>query len=75
MVLVSLLCALLAAGANIQAEAATPRLRLYVLGDSIAGGSDQGGKGPYGWPSLVAEQLGLTLVLDGKGGTGYTTGG
>jgi lysophospholipase L1-like esterase len=70
-----LLCVLLATGATVQADAATPRLRLFVMGDSIAGGSDQGGEGPDGWPSLVAEQLGLTLRLDAKGGTGYTTGG
>lgn len=73
--LASLLCALLAVGANIPASAAAPHVRLFVLGDSIAGGSAQGGKGSYGWPSLVAEQLGLTLTLGAKGGTGYTTGG
>ncbi|MFI6034191.1 SGNH/GDSL hydrolase family protein [Streptomyces sp. NPDC051315] len=75
MVLVTLLCALVATDANIPANAAARRLSLFVLGDSIAGGSSQGGNGPRGWPSLVARQLGLTLRLDGKGGTGYTTGG
>ncbi|MEV4232012.1 SGNH/GDSL hydrolase family protein [Streptomyces bobili] len=75
MVLASLLYALVAAGANIPANAAAPRLSLFVLGDSIAGGSAQGGKGPHGWPSLVARQLGMTLRLDARGGTGYTTGG
>ncbi|MEV6176142.1 SGNH/GDSL hydrolase family protein [Streptomyces sp. NPDC052016] len=74
-VLVTLFCALVATGADVRADAAAPRLKLFVLGDSIAGGSAQGGKGPHGWPSLVAKQLGLTLRLDGKGGTGYTTGG
>ncbi|MGV9937511.1 SGNH/GDSL hydrolase family protein [Streptomyces olivaceoviridis] len=74
-VLASLLCSLLAAGVNGQADATAPHKRLYVLGDSLAGGSSQGGKGPHGWPSLVAEQLGMTLSLDAKGGTGYTTGG
>ncbi|POX63467.1 hypothetical protein C3492_09800 [Streptomyces sp. Ru62] len=74
-VLASLLCSLLAAGVNVQANAIAPHLRLYVLGDSLAGGSAQGGRGSHGWPSLVAEQLGLTLNLDAKGGTGYTTGG
>lgn len=75
MMLVSLLCALVATCATIPAHAAAPRSSLYVLGDSIAGGAAQGGNGPYGWPSLVAKQLGLTLRLDGSGGTGYTTGG
>ncbi|MGA5037087.1 SGNH/GDSL hydrolase family protein [Streptomyces capoamus] len=74
-VLAGLLCVLLAAGADLHAGAAAPRPRLLVLGDSIAGGSAQGGNGSQGWPSLVAEQLGLTLRLDAKGGTGYTTGG
>jgi lysophospholipase L1-like esterase len=75
LVLVSLLCALVATDADIPANAATRRLSLFVLGDSIAGGSSQGGNGPNGWPSLVAKELGLTLRLDAKGGTGYTTGG
>ncbi|MEW2289388.1 SGNH/GDSL hydrolase family protein [Streptomyces sp. NPDC047841] len=74
-VLASVLSSLLVAGINSQADATAPHVRLYVLGDSLAGGSSQGGKGSHGWPSLVAEQLGLTLRLDAKGGTGYTTGG
>lgn len=57
------------------ADATAPGLRLFVLGDSIAGGSDQGGNGPHGWPALVAVRLGLRLTLDGEGGTGYTTAG
>ncbi|MEW2513722.1 SGNH/GDSL hydrolase family protein [Streptomyces sp. NPDC046870] len=72
--LVGLLCALLVAGVGVRADAA-PHVRLLVLGDSIAGGSSQGGRGAHGWPSLVAGQLGLTLSLDAEGGTGYTTGG
>ncbi|MER6030017.1 SGNH/GDSL hydrolase family protein [Streptomyces sp. NPDC001851] len=56
-------------------NATTSGPRLFVLGDSIAGGSDQGGNGRHGWPALVAARLGLTLTLDGEGGTGYTTAG
>ncbi|MBX7554906.1 SGNH/GDSL hydrolase family protein [Streptomyces sp. NPDC004232] len=60
---------------NIPVGATTAQLRLFVLGDSIAGGSAQGGNGSQGWPALVANRLGLTLRLDGQGGSGYTTGG
>ncbi|MEV6841676.1 SGNH/GDSL hydrolase family protein [Streptomyces sp. NPDC051133] len=62
-------------GGNTPADATTARLRLFILGDSIARGSDEGGYGPHGWPALVAARLGLTLTLDGEGGTGYTTAG
>lgn len=47
---------------------------LAVLGDSIAGGSAQGGKGPKGWPALVGQRLGMRVVNLAKSGTGYTVG-
>jgi lysophospholipase L1-like esterase len=53
---------------------------LLVIGDSFTGGSDMGGTGKDGWPSLV--QLGYTkggarlqLNLLGRGGAGYVTKG
>lgn len=49
-------------------------LVMAVLGDSIAGGSAQGGNGAKGWPALVGQRLGLRVVNLAKGGTGYTVG-
>ncbi|MEU8034218.1 SGNH/GDSL hydrolase family protein [Streptomyces sp. NPDC049099] len=77
-VLMAVLTCLLSAPAgagSASADATRSSLRLFVMGDSIAGGSDEGGYGSHGWPALVAARLGLTLTLDGEGGTGYTTAG
>jgi hypothetical protein len=48
-------------------------LRIVVLGDSIAGGSNEGGNGANGWPAIVAQELGLVLINRAEGGTGYTS--
>ena len=47
-------------------------LRLVVLGDSIASGTPIGGQGVNGWPSIVAQKLGLLALLSAQPGTGYT---
>jgi lysophospholipase L1-like esterase len=63
------------AGVSTPQSTATPsvqRLRLVVFGDSIAAGTDYGGRGSSGWPLIVANELGLLPLLDAKGGTGYT---
>jgi lysophospholipase L1-like esterase len=49
------------------------QLRLVVLGDSIASGTDSyGGQGTSGWPAIVAQKLGLLSLLSAQPGTGYT---
>src|ERR1700674_1430745 len=49
-----------------------PPLRLVVLGDSIASGTSAGGQGTSGWPAIVAQRLGLLLLMSAQPGTGYT---
>jgi lysophospholipase L1-like esterase len=49
------------------------QLRLVVLGDSIASGTDSyGGQGASGWPAILAQKLGLLSLLSAQPGTGYT---
>ena len=54
----------------------SPPLRLVVLGDSIASGTDRyGGQGANGWPAIVAQKLGLLSLLSAQPGSGYTRDG
>jgi lysophospholipase L1-like esterase len=54
--------------------------RIAVIGDSTTSGSDWGGRGPAGWPSLVQADLqsqGHDAIPDvsGRGGSGYVRRG
>jgi lysophospholipase L1-like esterase len=53
---------------------------MAVIGDSITGGTQQGGRGDKGWPRLVTAQLraqGMDLVTDvgAEGASGYVNVG
>ena len=48
---------------------------LAVYGDGYAAGNEMGGRGAAGWPSLVAEETGATLVLNAVPQAGYASVG
>jgi lysophospholipase L1-like esterase len=61
---------------SVAEQPAVKTYRIAVIGDSTTSGSDWGGRGPAGWPSLVWADLqtqGINPVPDvsGKGGSGY----
>ena len=48
---------------------------LAVYGDGYAAGNEMGGRGAAGWPALVAEETGTTLVLNAVPQAGYASVG
>jgi lysophospholipase L1-like esterase len=48
---------------------------IAVYGDSYSAGSDEGGKGPAGWPALVAGRLDADVRLHSVRGAGYVAAG
>jgi lysophospholipase L1-like esterase len=57
-----------------------PPYRIVVIGDSITGGSNEGGNGPDGWPEIAWNSLrgqGIDVVpaVSGQGGSGYVQRG
>lgn len=75
---VAMLCG---AGVGASAGAAPPHpYRIVVIGDSITGGSNEGGVGPFGWPeitwnSLRAQGIDVDPAVSGEGGAGYVQPG
>jgi lysophospholipase L1-like esterase len=54
--------------------------RVVVIGDSYTIGSDEGGRGNHGWPTLMWKALDnqnvrVSLKVDGDGGAGYVQRG
>jgi lysophospholipase L1-like esterase len=54
--------------------------RVVVIGDSYTVGSDEGGRGDRGWPTLVwkavdKQNVRLSLKVHGEGGAGYVQRG
>jgi lysophospholipase L1-like esterase len=57
-----------------------PPYRIVVIGDSITGGSNEGGAGPFGWPEVAWNDLrgqGIDVIpaVSGQGGSGYVKRG
>jgi lysophospholipase L1-like esterase len=57
-----------------------PPYRVVVIGDSITGGSNEGGTGPFGWPEIAWNGLrgqGIDVIpaVSGQGGSGYVQRG
>lgn len=59
---------------------AAAQMRILAIGDSYTGGSDEGGVGPAGWPSLIGNDLAAQgyqpeVVTLAAGGSGYVAVG
>lgn len=57
-----------------------PPYRVVVIGDSITGGSNEGGTGAFGWPEITWNSLrgqGIDVIpaVSGQGGSGYVQRG
>lgn len=62
------------------ADPPQPPYRIVVIGDSITGGSNEGGFGPFGWPEIAwngmrAQGIDVIPVVSGQGGSGYVQRG
>lgn len=56
-------------GEPFPSQSPVPRSKVVVYGDSCT--ASRGGEGPYGWPQLLATELGIETVNQAVSGSGY----